>query len=110
MFINVGLGLILDLCPCKTALKRLGWWELGGRKLLAAFWPASGQGKGREQTSDGAERSGGREGPSGCSRSHEAWGGGAREGSESVADQPAKIGTRSTVATERTSFCRWFEV
>lgn len=60
MFINVGLGWILDLCPGRTALRRLGWLELGGRKLLPAFWPSV-----REQTSDGQERrAGGREGKS----------------------------------------------
>lgn len=57
MFINVGLGWILDLCPGRTALRRLGWLELRGRKLLPAFWPSV-----RDQTSDGQERRAGREG------------------------------------------------
>lgn len=65
MFINVGLGWILDLCPGRAALRGLGWLESGERKLLPAFWPRV-----REQTSDGQERragrEGGREGP-GCS-------------------------------------------
>lgn len=32
MFINVGLGWILDLCPGRRALRRLGWLESGGRE------------------------------------------------------------------------------
>lgn len=91
MFINVGLGWILDLCPGRTALRGLGWLELGERKLLPAFWPSV-----REQTSDGQERRAGREGP-GCSFSHKLRGGGAWKGS--FAHQAAKIGTGSTEGT-----------
>lgn len=56
MFIDVGLGLILDLHPCKTAQKRLGYLELGERKLLPAFWPAGSEGLA------GSERQTGRRG------------------------------------------------
>lgn len=56
MFISVGLGLVLDLRPCKTALQRLGWLELGQRKLLPDFWPVGSRGTGQEQTSAGVER------------------------------------------------------
>lgn len=59
MFINVGLGWILDLCPGRTALRRAG--VVGVRREEAApFWPSI-----REQTSDGQERRAGREGRSG---------------------------------------------
>ena len=77
---------------------------IGVRREEAApcFLARRQRGTGREQTSDGAERRAGREGPSGRSRSHESWGGGAWKGSVSVADQPAKIGTRSMVETEGT--------
>lgn len=67
MFINVGLGWILDLCPGRTALRGLGGLELGERKLLPPFWRSV-----REQTSAGQERRAGREGP-GCSFPHKGW-------------------------------------
>lgn len=107
MFVNVGLGLILDLHPCKTALQRLGWLELGQRKLLPDFWPIGSRGTGREPMSTGVER---REGGKvhRCSCSHESRGGGAWKGTMSVANPPAKIDARSMVTTEGASFCQWF--
>jgi len=61
---------------------------IGGRGEEAAPCFLAGQQRG---TGSGAERRAGREGPSGCSRSHESWGGGAGKGSVSIAVQPARI-------------------